>query len=41
MSPNPQEAADLVIFTEEILKGKRHFWGAVFRLFSAYLGLLI
>ena len=25
MWPNPQETADLVIFTEEILNGKRHF----------------
>ena len=25
MWPNPQETADLVTFTEEILKGKLHF----------------
>ena len=25
MSPNPQETADLVTFTEEILNGKLHF----------------
>ena len=25
MRPNPQFAADLVTFTEEILKGKLHF----------------
>ena len=25
MGPNPQETADLVIFTEEILNGKLHF----------------
>ena len=25
MWPNPQETADLVTFTEEILKGKVHF----------------
>ena len=25
MSPNPQETADLVIFSEEILNGKLHF----------------
>ena len=25
MSPNPQEIADFVTFTEEILKGKLHF----------------
>ena len=25
MRPNPQETADLVIFTEEILNGKLHF----------------
>ena len=25
MWPNPQETADLVIFTEEILNGKLHF----------------
>ena len=25
MRPNPQEAADLVTFTEEILTGKLHF----------------
>ena len=25
MWPNPQEAADLVTFTEEILNGKLHF----------------
>ena len=25
MWPNPQETADLVTFTEEILNGKRHF----------------
>ena len=25
MSPNPQETADLVTFTEEILNGKVHF----------------
>ena len=24
MLPNPPEAADLVLFTEEILNGKRH-----------------
>ena len=26
MGPNPQESADLVIFTEEIFNGKRHFF---------------
>ena len=26
MSPNPQETADLVTFTEEILNGKLHFF---------------
>ena len=26
MSPNPQETADLVMFTEEILNGKLHFF---------------
>ena len=26
MWPNPQETADLVTFTEEILDGKRHFF---------------
>ena len=25
MKPNPQETADLIIFTEEILNGKHHF----------------
>ena len=25
MGPNPQETADLVTFTEEILNGKLHF----------------
>ena len=25
MWPNPQETADLIIFTEEILNGKNHF----------------
>ena len=25
MQPNPQETADLVTFTEEILNGKLHF----------------
>ena len=25
MSPNPQEAADLVTFTEEIFNGRLHF----------------
>ena len=25
MGPNPQETADLVLFTEEILNGKLHF----------------
>ena len=25
MGPKPQETADLVIFTEEILDGKNHF----------------
>ena len=27
MSPNPQEAADLVTFTQELLTGKFHFCG--------------
>ena len=26
MRPNPQETADLIIFTEEILNGKLHFF---------------
>ena len=30
MWPNPQETADLVTFTEEILNGKLHFLCAVF-----------
>ena len=30
MWPNPQETADLVTFTEEILNGKLHFFFAVF-----------
>ena len=29
MSPNPQETADLVTFTEEILNGKLRFFCAV------------
>ena len=29
MSPNPQDTADLVTFTEEILKGKLHFLRSV------------
>ena len=30
MWPNPQETADLVTFTEEILNGKHHFFCAVY-----------
>ena len=30
MSPNPQETADLVTFTEEILNGKLHFLCSVY-----------
>ena len=30
MSPNPQETADLITFTEEILNGKLHSFCAVF-----------
>ena len=31
MSPNPEETADLVTFTEEILNGKPHFlWSEYF-----------
>ena len=29
MRPNPQETADLVTITEEVLNGKLHFWGSV------------
>ena len=29
MSPNPQETADLVTFTEDILNGKRYFLSSV------------
>ena len=29
MWPNPQETADLVIFTEEIPNGKLHFYAVV------------
>ena len=29
MWPNPQETADLVTFTEEILNGKLHFLGSL------------
>ena len=29
MLPNPQETADLVTFTEEILNGKLHFLGSI------------
>ena len=35
MSPNPQETADLVKFTEEILNGKLHF------LYSVFHGVLV
>ena len=30
MRPNPQETADLVTFTEEILNGKLHYLYSVF-----------
>ena len=30
MSPNPQETADLVTFTEEILNGKLYFFAQSF-----------
>ena len=33
MSPNPQEPADLVTFTEEILNAKLHFLCSVLNLF--------
>ena len=38
MWPNPQETADLVTFTEEILNVKRYFcividWGSIFEIF--------
>ena len=33
MRPNPQETADLVTFTKEILNGKPHFLCSVFRQF--------
>ena len=29
MGPNPQKAADLVTFTDEILNGKLHFCAAI------------
>ena len=32
MRPNPQETADLVTFTEQILHGKLHFLCSVFRI---------
>ena len=34
MLPNPQETADLVTFTEEILNGKPHFLCSVFYTFQ-------
>ena len=33
MQPNPQETADLVTFTEEILNGKLHFLCSVREMF--------
>ena len=43
MWPNPQETADLVTFTEEILDGKLHFlctvyWRSLSRIISENLG---
>ena len=36
MWPHPQETADLVTFTEEILNGKLHFlWSALYNNFEA------
>ena len=37
MWPNPQEAADLVTFTEEILNGKLHFLFFEVRKFCLWL----
>ena len=34
MWPNPQETTDLVSFTEEVLNGKVHFFGAYIWPFS-------
>ena len=41
MWPNPQENADLVIFTEEILNGKLHFLCNVWKAFSLFVCLFL
>ena len=39
MWPNPQETADLVIFTEEILNGKLHCLYVVWEIYSHVINL--
>ena len=39
MCPNPQETADLVTFTEEILNAKLHFLCSVYT--TAYVAVML
>ena len=40
MQPNPQETADLVTFTEEILNGKLHFLCSAIKFYAFHSHLL-